>query len=249
MIYHTIYKTTNLVNNKFYIGKHSTKNPYDGYIGSGKTLIKAIQKYGKHSFRKDVMFIYENQQDAFDKEKELVNSGVLDDPDCYNLCIGGIGGNFLQRKNKTYTQIYGDKAADIADKISKSKLDELNPMYGKTHSTQTRERMSEVAKQQQRLTGEHHKKAIQARSEKHRAGELVYGMEGKSHKEESKKKTSASLTGKRWWHNEHGNRLRSYECPGDGWTLGSGPKKRQKEIESLCIIVSPKKIVDIIKNT
>lgn len=36
--YYTIYKTTNLINGKIYIGKHQTKDPYDSYLGSGKRL-------------------------------------------------------------------------------------------------------------------------------------------------------------------------------------------------------------------
>ena len=39
-----IYKTTNLINGKFYIGKDSKNDP--NYLGSGKILKKAFKKYG-----------------------------------------------------------------------------------------------------------------------------------------------------------------------------------------------------------
>ena len=41
-----IYQTTNLINNKIYIGKHQTSDLDDGYLGSGKLLLQAIKKYG-----------------------------------------------------------------------------------------------------------------------------------------------------------------------------------------------------------
>ena len=47
MKYFTIYQITNNINNKYYIGKHITDNPYDSYMGSGKAIIRAIKKYGK----------------------------------------------------------------------------------------------------------------------------------------------------------------------------------------------------------
>jgi hypothetical protein len=42
-----IYKITNIVNDKIYIGKHQTENINDTYFGSGVALERAIKKYGK----------------------------------------------------------------------------------------------------------------------------------------------------------------------------------------------------------
>ena len=44
--YHLIYCIANKMNGKIYIGKHTTKDPYDKYMGSGKLIIQAIKKYG-----------------------------------------------------------------------------------------------------------------------------------------------------------------------------------------------------------
>lgn len=48
-----IYKTTNLINGKWYIGKDELNNPK--YIGSGMLLTKAVQKYGKENFKKEIL--------------------------------------------------------------------------------------------------------------------------------------------------------------------------------------------------
>ena len=45
-MYYLIYKITNNVNNKIYVGKHKTENKNDGYMGSGTILNRAIEKYG-----------------------------------------------------------------------------------------------------------------------------------------------------------------------------------------------------------
>ena len=54
---HEVYKTTNKVNGRFYIGVHSTSSKLN-YIGSGKLLGLAVKKYGKSNFKKEVLFSF-----------------------------------------------------------------------------------------------------------------------------------------------------------------------------------------------
>jgi group I intron endonuclease len=102
---YTIYKITNKINGKIYIGKHQTKNPYDNYMGSGKAIKQAMKEYGKENFEKDVLFIFDNQQEMDTKERELVNEAFISTDKNYNLGIGGEGGpHFLGKKHSEETK-------------------------------------------------------------------------------------------------------------------------------------------------
>lgn len=100
-MFYTIYKTTNKHNGKFYIGKHQTNNVDDSYIGSGKKLLEAIRKYGRGSFSKEVLFIFDNEHEMNLKEKELITEEFVERRDNYNMGIGGEGGPHF--KGKTHT--------------------------------------------------------------------------------------------------------------------------------------------------
>lgn len=106
-MYYTIYQTTNLVNGKTYIGMHSTHNLNDGYIGSGKLLWKAVEKYGKTNFKTEILHFLNTFQEMVDKEKEIVNESYLRNGNTYNLCQGGRGGPI--RAGATLTQETKDK--------------------------------------------------------------------------------------------------------------------------------------------
>ena len=101
-----VYCTTNLINNKIYIGVHKT-NPekFDGYIGNGihintpssyeysKTRFQyAVKKYGPKNFKRNTIAIFNNEEDAYALEGEIVNKEFLQRKDVYNLALGGVFG-------------------------------------------------------------------------------------------------------------------------------------------------------------
>jgi hypothetical protein len=88
-MYFIIYKVTNLINGKFYTGKHRTLNINDDYMGSGHLIKKAIQKYGIENFVKEIIRICGSEKEMNLAEKILV---VVDQEISYNLCAGGHGG-------------------------------------------------------------------------------------------------------------------------------------------------------------
>lgn len=98
--YFTIYKTVNVANGKYYIGKHKTVALDDSYLGSGVALTSAIKKYGVGSFVKEILFVFDNEYEMNNKESELVTESVVNDPLSYNIALGGQGGNLGPEVNK-----------------------------------------------------------------------------------------------------------------------------------------------------
>ena len=86
---HIVYKTTNLVNNKIYIGIHSTNDINDGYLGSGVYLFSDLKKYGKENFKREVLYECSSRDIAAAIEASLVNEDFVYRKDTYNLKPGG----------------------------------------------------------------------------------------------------------------------------------------------------------------
>lgn len=90
--YHFLYKTTNLINGKFYYGMHSTDDLQDGYIGSGTLLKRSINKYGVENFHIEILEFFDSREALVEAEKELVTETQVQDLNCMNLKPGGRGG-------------------------------------------------------------------------------------------------------------------------------------------------------------
>ncbi len=135
--YYTIYKITNKINGKSYIGKHKTKNLEDGYMGSGKYLKRAIEKHGIENFRKEILFVYDNNEDASKKEAELVNEDYLTNENSYNLKLGGDGGFDHINNNVDFRIAKNKKARKATDKVILEK-------YGVTNSGSLRTKESYI---------------------------------------------------------------------------------------------------------
>lgn len=90
--YNYIYKITNLVNGKIYIGKHSTDNLGDNYMGSGTRLRQAYKKYGLENFNKEVIDYYTSEVELNRGEMFYIEKFNSTDPKIgYNLTYGGEG--------------------------------------------------------------------------------------------------------------------------------------------------------------
>ena len=96
-----VYCTTCKINGKIYIGVHKTENPnvFDGYIGNGlkigyniknpKTAFQhAVKKYGYSNFVRNTLFVFDNEEEAYLKEKEIVTLEFIRQKDNYNTNVG-----------------------------------------------------------------------------------------------------------------------------------------------------------------
>ncbi len=134
-MFYTIYRITNLINGKFYIGKHQTKDLNDGYMGSGRLLKQAVKKYGLDNFHKEILHVVQTEKEMDILEKILV---VPDQEINYNLCEGGKGGWSYVNRNGLQVS---NKQKEIARKIGKKMM----IAYNKTLSDQDRSRKAKQA--------------------------------------------------------------------------------------------------------
>ena len=129
-----LYCTTNIVNNKIYIGVHKTNpNEFDGYIGCGVYISRpstyerskskfhyAVKKYGVKNFKRSIIQIFDNEEDAYELESYIVNNEFLARPDVYNTALGGTNGSYILTCKKVYqydlsTQAIVNKFESISD--------------------------------------------------------------------------------------------------------------------------------------
>lgn len=128
--YNIVYKTTNLINNKIYIGVHETDNLEDGYLGTGRMITRAIKKYGRKNFKREILFIFDRQDEAYEKEKELVTESFINNPNTYNLAMGGWGGReFTSKQKQILSEKFKGKNNPMYNKKGKN-----HHCYGKKHS-------------------------------------------------------------------------------------------------------------------
>lgn len=191
-MYGYIYKTTNLLNGKQYIGQHkASKFEFDTYKGSGKILQKAFNKYGKTNFKTELL-ISDGKVPTICQTKEELNFAekyyiglyeCVENSTFYNYAPGGSGGDIystlsdkakLERNNKitrsllkTFSdkdeQYYRNRAIKKANTISK--LSEEETVARKEAASKVQQQLSKTRTLEQKaLISEHHREAIKYRT-------------------------------------------------------------------------------------
>lgn len=95
-----LYKTTNLVNGKTYIGIHKTNNLEDGYLGSGFALTEAVEKHGRENFKREILEFCDSYDELLELEKIYVDIDWVRDKSNYNLKTGGQSSGILSEESK-----------------------------------------------------------------------------------------------------------------------------------------------------
>lgn len=131
--YGFIYITTNIINGKRYIGQRRFINNWESYLGSGQIIKKAIKKYGKENFFRDIIEIAYSKEELNKLEEQWIESyNATKRNDFYNIAHGGNSGSKFEGKSE-YEML------KIKQKISKSNKNKIV-------SIETRQKMSKIAK-------------------------------------------------------------------------------------------------------
>ena len=145
-MYGYIYKGTNLINNKIYIGQHKSDGFDPKYYGSGKLWKRAYNKYGLNNIKIELIEECNSREELNTREAFWIKT--------YNSQDKLIGYNILGN--------------DMSPHAANGKN---NGMYGKKHSEETRKKLSEAAKHRPPRTLEERKKQGRPgipKSEEHR---------------------------------------------------------------------------------
>lgn len=149
--YYIIYKTTNILDGKFYIGQHEQlTSGADNYLGSGTYLKRSMKKYGKENFVREILE-YCTSANINDREIYWINITSA----CifgYNLTSGGEGTRGYRhtqnsreqmsesRKNVIITEEWKQHMREAAAKRDQS--GENSPTYGKVYTDEEKLKMS-----------------------------------------------------------------------------------------------------------
>lgn len=213
--YNFIYLTTNLINEKQYIGDHSTNNIDDGYLGSGHPYFRnAVKEYGKENFKREILEFFDTKEEAFDAQEKYIKQYNTLVPNGYNIspkggikCIGSVAKETKERISKSL------KGKNVGKKHSlKQNKEHSLKMIGKKHSEETKEKIRQKHKNK-KFSEEHRKKLSLAAknrkyeplSEEHKK-KISDSEKGRIHSNESNNKRSISNKGKKLT-NEHKRKI------------------------------------------
>ena len=110
-----------------YIGKSDSHNTQSrNYMGSGIYIARALSKYGKKSFTREILAEYDNEQDAYDGEMNFIKEYQP----YYNISVGGSGvgsGENHPNYGKPGKKHTDESKQNLHDKFSEDKHPRYKP--------------------------------------------------------------------------------------------------------------------------
>lgn len=147
-MYGYIYKTTNLINNKIYIGQHRVEDDkFDNkYFGSGKLILEAINKYGVDNFLCEVLEWCSTEQELNEREIHYIdkfNSKVTFGN--YNMSSGGYVPRLSGELNGNYNvhRPHTEEEKKHLSEVAKNH----KPTFTRKHTTEERAKMGIKARE------------------------------------------------------------------------------------------------------
>lgn len=138
--YGYIYKTTNNINGKIYIGRHMSYKYDRWYLGSGSKIRAAIEKYGDDNFSNELLCWCYSEEELNEKEIAAISYYNSTDPNIgYNISKGGTKGNWL-------ADLSPEEAAAYRQKFSMMSKTGICGNKGKHLSEKHKQRISESNK-------------------------------------------------------------------------------------------------------
>ncbi|MGX7134079.1 NUMOD3 domain-containing DNA-binding protein [Enterococcus thailandicus] len=143
--YGFIYITTNLLNGKKYLGQKKIDEfgVWKKYLGSGKAFKKAVIKYGKENFCREIIaFAYSSEELNKLEEKFTHDLNCVADRNFYNLVLGGGTVTGLKFSEDVLSKMRKRNAGENNYFYGKRYVGALNPFFGKKHTIESRQKMS-----------------------------------------------------------------------------------------------------------
>lgn len=185
LMYGYIYKTTNLVNGKIYIGQKHSEKFMKSYLGSGRRFKDAVKHYGKNNFKVELLEEIQLKDEMDEREIYWISFYKSTDKNVgYNISNGG--------------------------NVNRAMSGEHNPFYDKTHDDEVKQHLSQVHKGRHRkpcteetkrkiseaLKGRVVSESVRDKLRENAKNNSNYGMRGKTVSNETKLKLSLSKKNK-----------------------------------------------------
>lgn len=202
-----IYKITNKINGKIYVGKHKYDKPEidESYWCSGSYIMRSINKYGTENFTRELICICETLEELNEKEKYWISTlNSMDKNIGYNLTRGGDGTYLCGESNYAYGTKRSTEDKERLSKKLKSIWSDPNSVF---NSDEYRMRLSQ--------SGKNRKESLT------RNQNISLAKMGHEVSEECRAKISEKISGSKWYNNGV-IQTQAHECP-EGFVEGMLP--------------------------